>query len=300
MTALQVATGAIVVAGLWPEFLALVGWLTSMGNEAEKAAEKLQETREAIEGIDANIATAQGLAGQLEEIGEKSNYTAKETERLNSVREQLLEMSPDIAHAFGLESEELKTNAELMRQLTAATQEYLREQEKKKAAIAAEGLDAARTVYNDKAEESVIYDDLFGFRVTKQMDALLEEGTYADLKYARDRLVANAAYMDEINAILEKSYQGIQLTSEETAKLQEYEANYADYVYLEGLEGQIDQMVSGLEGRMGELKPELDKARQEYIDLAAQAFIPTGPDLDLDLMKMGKDMLSIQDLGMQI
>lgn len=297
MTALQVATGAIVVAGIVAGISALVGWLTSMGNEAEKAAEKLQETREAIEGIDANIATAQGLAGQLEEIGEKSNYTAEETERLNSVREQLLEMSPDIAHAFGLESEELKTNAELMRQLTAATQEYLREQEKKKAAIAAEGLDAARTVYNDKAEESVIYDDLFGFRVTKQMDALLEEGTYADLKYARDRLVANAAYMDEINAILEKSYQGIQLTSEETAKLQEYEANYADYVYLEGLEGQIDQMVSGLEGRMGELKPELDKARQEYIDLAAQAFIPTGPDLDLDLMKMGKDMLSIQDFG---
>lgn len=296
MTALQVATGAIVVAGIVAGVSALVGWLTSMGNEAEKAAEKLQETREAIEGIDANIATAQGLAGQLEEIGEKSNYTAEELETLNAVRAQLVQMSPEIVAKFGLETEMMNANAEAVRNLTGATEEYLLTQAQARTAKANEGLESAKTLVDQSSQLTGTFDTEHELFATQAMDYLYNPDfvantqNLADLKAVYDKVMEDYAYVQEIQNLMAK---GTEVTAEEWAKIQEYQANQGRYAYLDQIDEGVEVWAANAENRIRELTEQEKEAIQTIID-AHTAYLQSG---GMDTTNLLRDFLLNQDFS---
>lgn len=313
MTALQVATGAIVVAGIVAGVSALVGWLTSMGNEAEKAAEKLQETREAIEGIDANIATAQGLAGQLEEIGEKSIYTTEELEKLQSIRQQIIDISPELAEKYNLEADALENQAEAARNTADALKEMELQERRKRTKTAREGLDAAKTIVDQSKVDSIFEQHLSNGRIETMLsghDDFWKSNSYAEMsghlntqagvnassdlgnmKALLDKIQTDYAQAQVISQELEELGNKGVLTAAEMARQTELMAEMAEYEYLAGLDGGFDSFVANLELRISELEEAYDNAIRNIIDANTNYL----SEQDMPLKDLFRDFLLEQD-----
>lgn len=81
---LAVPVVALAAAGI----MMLVGWISDMGDSAEKTAQKVEEMKQRVSEIDGNISSVDSILRRLDELSEKSYLSTNEMEELETIQQQ--------------------------------------------------------------------------------------------------------------------------------------------------------------------------------------------------------------------
>lgn len=142
---------------------ALVTWLIKLGAEALNTADKVNELMGSVSKINDTLESGKtesldykNLARDLENLGNKTSYTADETERFERIRATIIDASPEIASAYGIEKDAVGALGEEYEATAASLKKLREEQALENWDIANEGLDTAKELVDQYNEISNI------------------------------------------------------------------------------------------------------------------------------------------------
>lgn len=213
----------------------LVTWLVSLKEETETTAEKLARlsdemnaTAEALNNTQNNMSDVKTLISRLDDLGQKTSYTAEEIEEFNNVRNELIAKAPELASLYEIESgviNDLGTEYERTAKFAKQLHDELAVDAWK---TAADGMDSAlesleqitrARIADDDTDRAKMFDISFNLSENAKKheiikvsnsayDAYMDQG-YTNVHELQDLVDDHAEVLDEYDMILEEKWKSI-------------------------------------------------------------------------------------------